>query len=110
MGRLGAQDAEHVALARLDADAMAQQHHIPPTSKRKELDKAFFGDHPHHEANLVHVPGEHDARLRAFPFVAGDKAAHPVLLDGSNALQVLAHHGAHRLLVARHAAGLGDLF
>ena len=53
-------------------------HHPPSGTK---ADKALFGDQADHEADLVHVAGQHDPRRIGAAALDADDAAQLVVLD-----------------------------
>ena len=91
MGRLGSDDARHLAVAGQYCDPLRQGHLVPPASQGDELDESFLGDQLDHEADFVHVTGQHYARVFAGSALDAYDASHAVLLDGGNGLQVSAH-------------------
>lgn len=63
MNRLTADDAgDFFAVTIQDLDALAEYDLIPPSSDRDELDEAVWSDVLNHEADLIHVAGDEDAR------------------------------------------------
>jgi len=87
-------------LGRLDHHALAQEDLVEPAAELHELEEALLGHVPDHEADLVHVRGEHDARGGPRAGLLADDAADPVLLQCAERLQVAAHHGPDVGLVA----------
>jgi hypothetical protein len=90
---------------RLDDDLLAQEHLVPPTAQGNELEESFLGDVMDHEANLVHVAGEHHPRPALS--LTADQAADAVLLDGAQGLQVTPHESADLGLVPWDAMRFG---
>ena len=87
---------------------LAQQDLVEPAAQRDELEEAFLGDQLDHEADLIHVPGEHHASASCRARLAADQAADFVLFQRAEPRQVLFHHGADFLLMPRNAVGFGQ--
>ncbi len=89
-----------------DLDPLAEHHLRPPAADGHELDEAVQGDVLHHEADLVHVPGDHDAR----PLVAVC-ADHRAVLVGRQRPDVgklVDENRPHLVLVAGYGMGFGE--
>ncbi len=108
--RLGADDANHIALAGLDDHALPEQHLVEPAAQRQELDEAILGDVLDHEADLVHVPGEHHPRRFGRARLVADHAADLILGERAQRFQVFTHHGPDRGFISGHARRFGQFF
>lgn len=102
---LAADDARHLALGREDAHPRAGDDVVPPAADGDEAEKPLACDRVHHEADLVGVGRQHDARRRGGALLAEDNAAHAVPDDLGAILELVEENGAHLALVAGHAAG-----
>ena len=69
--------------------------------------KPVIGDVDHHQADLIHMGGQHKGRRLPPAYQASMDRAHDVGGDlVGHALHALAHHGGDALLAARRRRGL----
>jgi hypothetical protein len=107
--RLAADHTQHVAASRLDDEALTQHDVAPPAAERQEADEALLAHVAHHEADLVEVTGQHDARPLGVADLLAHEAAEPVLREGSDVGEVTSQDLRDLLLVAGHAVRVGQL-
>jgi hypothetical protein len=107
--RFGADHAQEVPLAGAHHHALPQQHVRPPAAERTEAQVPGRLDVGHHEPDLVHVAGDHDARGLAGPLLGGDERPDVVAPDLAELRRAAAQDRRHVVLEARGAERLAKL-
>ena len=103
---LAADDAEDRALGCVQDHALVVERGAVPAAKGNEPDEALLVDVFHHQADLVHVGGEHDLELVAL--LDRDQVAHRVLADLVHVpFEFLLDDRKDAAFTARHAVGIG---
>jgi len=110
MGRFAADDAGDVALGGHDGDALAKHDLLPPAAQGGEFEVAFLGDVLDHEADFVHVAGEHDAGRFGGALFFEDDAAEAVVGYFAFAGEAPLKKGLDAVFVAGRAGDFADFF
>jgi hypothetical protein len=108
VGRHGPDDAFHRTATAVNVESLAGELPGSPTAQGLQPEVSLGGDALDHEAHLVHVSGEHDARPVAGPLLLGNERAEAVAPGSGTVLQVTANDLGHRLLPSRRAGTGGE--